>query len=843
VNGSGWIPADLTQVSAGSPVSALPVDPVNDVAQGYYYTYLSGSWELNAALESQKYQVELANDGGDDPGLLEVGTELVLAPPRSTSSSAVTVSSVNPSSGINSGSVSITTVSGQGFQSGATVKLTRSGQSDIIGSGFSVANGTTINGGSFNITGTATGTWNVVVTNTNNSSGTLSNGFTVNSPGPPPNVSSTSPSSRGQGAISQNITVSGSNFTNPATTTFSGTGVTVNNTTFVTSAQLTANITVGAGAATGTRNVTVTNSDGQQDVCAACFTVNSAPVVSSANPASSTQGTNGLLVTVSGQNFVSGASMTFSGTGVTVSSTAFVNATQLTATVNVGGSAPTGTRNITVTNPDGGVGTGSNLFTVNASSSPTQAMAQNDYQFYQNADSLTPGAVLATENTAPTITSTSSPIRLRMNVSIANQALATSTQSYKLQFSTATSSGWADVGASSSAAVWRFYDNPTPGNGVAIPSTLLTTSDVAESYEESNPSLLNPKAVAAGQEGEWDFPLDSTNASNNTTYYFRVVKSGGATLDGYTRYPQLAVNVAAPPPTVSGTSPSTGTQGVSGSVITVNGSNFQNGAAVSFSNSDVSITNTTFVNSAQIDVTVNIKESVASGPGVRDITVTNPDSQQGTCAGCFTVNYNPNLVGYWQFNEGSGGTTSDTSGNNNTGTLTNSPTWLTSGCQEGNCLGFNNSNNYVNIPHSASVDVDASPLTVSMWVYPTGTTNKTALRKQSQYAFFHNLGSSNYAFRDNATGAGSQATTTSYVSLNQWNHVAFVISGSTSGQVYINGALVPSAWTGTWSPNTTATNPLRIPDTTSYQGNIDAVRLYKAALTATQVQEIYQAGN
>ncbi|RJP43086.1 type II secretion system protein, partial [Candidatus Parcubacteria bacterium] len=231
VTGNGWIPVDLTQISAGSPLSVLPVDPTNDPASGLYYTYIAGSWELNAALESQKYQGELSGDNGTDLLLYEVGSDLALAPPRSTSSAGVSVSSINPSSGVNNTSTNISTVTGQGFLSGATVKLTKTGQSDVTGSGFTVSNATTINGGSFNLNGAATGTWNVRVINTDNTSGTLSNGFTVNAPaGPPPTVSSTNPSSRGQGATSVNIAVNGSNFTNPATTTVSGTGVTVNNT-------------------------------------------------------------------------------------------------------------------------------------------------------------------------------------------------------------------------------------------------------------------------------------------------------------------------------------------------------------------------------------------------------------------------------------------------------------------------------------------------------------------------------------------------------------------------------------------------------------------------------------
>ena len=35
------------------------------------------------------------------------------------------------------------------------------------------------------------------------------------------------------------------------------------------------------------------------------------------------------------------------------------------------------------------------------------------------------------------------------------------------------------------------------------------------------------------------------------------------------------------------------------------------------------------------------------------------------------------LVGWWKFDEGSGTAAGDSSGNNNTGTLTNGPTWTT----------------------------------------------------------------------------------------------------------------------------------------------------------------------
>ena len=92
---------------------------------------------------------------------------------------------------------------------------------------------------------------------------------------------------------------------------------------------------------------------------------------------------------------------------------------------------------------------------------------------------------------------------------------------------------------------WKFYNNPTPVDSVQILSPLLLTSSlgVQESYTESNPTVFNPAAITANNTREWDFSLDGTNAHNYTTYYFRMVKSNGSALAGYTNYPTIMVGV------------------------------------------------------------------------------------------------------------------------------------------------------------------------------------------------------------------------------------------------------------------------------------------------------------
>lgn len=71
--------------------------------------------------------------------------------------------SIDPNSGMVDTTVNAT-INGSAFQQGATVKLTKQGQNDIDGNGTTTVNDTTITT-SFDLTGAATGEWNVVVTN------------------------------------------------------------------------------------------------------------------------------------------------------------------------------------------------------------------------------------------------------------------------------------------------------------------------------------------------------------------------------------------------------------------------------------------------------------------------------------------------------------------------------------------------------------------------------------------------------------------------------------------------------------------------------------------------------
>jgi concanavalin A-like lectin/glucanase superfamily protein len=91
--------------------------------------------------------------------------------------SGVCIGRITPSRGGDTGSVT-TTIAGQGFTSGASVRLMRTGEPDVVGVVSAVNVHGSVLTATFDLTGRARGEWDVVVDNGRNIV-TLENGFTV----------------------------------------------------------------------------------------------------------------------------------------------------------------------------------------------------------------------------------------------------------------------------------------------------------------------------------------------------------------------------------------------------------------------------------------------------------------------------------------------------------------------------------------------------------------------------------------------------------------------------------------------------------------------------------------
>lgn len=188
----------------------------------------------------------------------------------------------------------------------------------------------------------------------------------------------------------------------------------------------------------------------------------------------------------------------------------------------------------------------------------------------------------------------------------------------------------------------------------------------------------------------------------------------------------------------------------------------------------------------------------------------------------------------YAFGEGSGGTTSDSSGNAHTGTISGA-TWTTSG-KYGNALLFDGVNDFVSSPDANDLDFTTG-MTLEAWVYPTSTLTSPAgiIVKEHCYFLYANLYNNlpQGGFSDGVVNF--LATGTSTLAVNTWTHLA-VTYDNVSVTLYVNGAQVSSlAKTGSI---VTSSGQLRI-GTSSFNepfpGRIDNVRLYNRALSPAEI--------
>jgi subtilisin family serine protease len=180
--------------------------------------------------------------------------------------------------------------------------------------------------------------------------------------GPPPAVTSLSPSSRPAGSGAFTLTVGGSNFTSGAAVLWNGSP---RGTTFVSSTQITAGIPASDLADAGSANLAVTNPDGTTTALPLTFTITTSPPrPAGIGPnAGSTKG--GTAVTISGDYFQAGAQVTIGGVAAGIRS---VTRTTISAVTQA---HAVGTVSVVVTNPDGQTATLTNAYTYAPEPEPT----------------------------------------------------------------------------------------------------------------------------------------------------------------------------------------------------------------------------------------------------------------------------------------------------------------------------------------------------------------------------------------------------------------------------------------------------------------------------------------
>mgnify|MGYP001617332601 CR=1 FL=1 len=200
-------------------------------------------------------------------------------------------------------------------------------------------------------------------------------------------------------------------------------------------------------------------------------------------------------------------------------------------------------------------------------------------------------------------------------------------------------------------------------------------------------------------------------------------------------------------------------------------------------------------------------------------------------------------MGEWNFEEGSGTSAFDSSGNGNTGTATG--TTIISG-KVGKARSFNGTSDYVAVAGNGGLNITDN-LTLSAWIKPTTLTqasNPEIIAKSTGAFFYRMRFISGGTIRFNAYGTSDTTLdTTATLTANSWNHVEMVYNGSTKA-IYINGNLSTSEST-TGSMASEANNNLYIGNLVSseyFSGSIDQVRIYNYARTQAQIAWDYNRG-
>jgi hypothetical protein len=211
-----------------------------------------------------------------------------------------------------------------------------------------------------------------------------------------------------------------------------------------------------------------------------------------------------------------------------------------------------------------------------------------------------------------------------------------------------------------------------------------------------------------------------------------------------------------------------------------------------------------------------------------------------------SVLYNPTgLVGWWPMDEGVGSTTADRSGNGNGGTWYGTATG-TSGYYSAGKVGA-----YAGAFDGSSTQVNAGagfnttyPVTFSLWV------NLSTL---SQNGVVINFGSANSKIAlglyntSNEILLGTSANNlgllgiSSYLTAGAWQHWVLIDMSPTVQLFYLNGIQQTLSNIGNDYTPTAGTTYIGSRNTTYFMGLIDDVRIYNRALSAAEIQALYNS--
>lgn len=206
---------------------------------------------------------------------------------------------------------------------------------------------------------------------------------------------------------------------------------------------------------------------------------------------------------------------------------------------------------------------------------------------------------------------------------------------------------------------------------------------------------------------------------------------------------------------------------------------------------------------------------------------------------------NNGLVGYWSFEDATGTKATDFTGRGFTGTFVDSPTWVNG--KRGKALSFDGSNDWIRVTNFTPTLNGSVDFTISSWIKTSSGTCQGVIAQRGTgtglngpVAGLNTNGKQRMWDTDTWTPDSTNAVT-----YGEWNHVVWSKSGATT-TYYLNGVSNGAVAVDTtdWGPSTDVSiGAWDEGSACPFSGQIDEVRIYSSALSATEVLALYNSGS
>lgn len=200
-------------------------------------------------------------------------------------------------------------------------------------------------------------------------------------------------------------------------------------------------------------------------------------------------------------------------------------------------------------------------------------------------------------------------------------------------------------------------------------------------------------------------------------------------------------------------------------------------------------------------------------------------------------------LAHWKFDESTGSTAADSSGNGSDGTVYGNPTWRPSGGWFGGALDFDGRGDYVRVDRPVGFNFAPNSFSVSAWIYP----RETAGQYHAILEYDRNSANGNrfglWLDTDGCVHFRVGQNTwqsTDALRANQWYHVAATFEGASRAmRIYVDGVLEATATNqkGFVTPTqaTLIIGARGTADDEYFNGLIDDIRVFNSLLSAEEI--------